>query len=428
MHDEGSGDRQRWSEEHHLIVAALVALGLVAAIGLTTGATPPANDGLHYLNVAEEGLVDNPRLAAPFAYRFGTPIIVRLVHRVTSLGVPDVFLIVALLSTWGTLIAAYLLARSVRATMAVSLAAMAAVAFSFFHVKFPLAVPTMVDVQGFLLIMLALWALLKDRYGTCLVLSCLGIFFKEFLIVPALLIIVQKSRVYIHRRETVSLLWVLTTLCLAIACFVIPRIAIPVTVGYGVNMRWDFGAPGHREYFEYLRYFLPGAPDAGRLVNLCFALSSYWLPVLLLATPARMKDVWEDLSSLRLICMTHVSLVVLLALFGGTNIMIFVAYTVPVLVIVLVSLLRRGIHPAETAVALVALLLFNRIPFVMGGAATTIDDLLRFYGGWWSRVDEVTAGRTLEISGFILLLCVVRLITRRTAKSESSEEVIRHPS
>ena len=90
--------------------------------------------------------------------------------------------------------------------------------------------------------------------------------------------------------------------------------------------------------------------------------------------------------------------------------MIFVAYSIPVLIIVVARLLGTGISRAEITFMLIAVLLYNRIPFVIGGPACTIDDIVRFYGGWWSRVDAVTLSRTLEMCGYIMLISVLRLV------------------
>ena len=400
-----------WIREHHFAAAALTSLLLVALIGLTTGNTPPTSDSLHYLNVAAAGLLQNPGLAAPYAYRFGTPVIVRGIHLVTGLGVPGTFQAVAFLSAWALLCAAYLLARSAGGTLSTGFAAMGVIAFSFFNVKFSLAVPTMVDAQGFLLITLAFWSLLTGRSGLCLLLSCAGLFFKEFLIIPGTLIIFDRLRTYRNRGGTAPLVWAVSTLCLLVLCFIVPRIAIPVVEGYGANFRWNFTTPSHWAYFEHLRYFLAGRPDGWRPVNICFAMASYWLPVLVLATPQRMKHVWVILSPLRSLCILHITLVVILALFGGTNIMIFVAYTLPVLVLVLVTILGTPVHPAEIGVMLLVVLVYNRIPGATGGPHSTIDDIVRFYGGWWSRIDMVTLSRTLEMCGYILLLTLLRSLT-----------------
>lgn len=402
-----------WIRKHHLLVAALIALLLVAAIGLTTDITPPTSDSLHYMNVAIVGLWDNPGLAAPYAYRFGTPLIARVIHQAVFLSVPEAFQILAFLSAWGVLFVSYVLARSVGGTLSTGFVVIGVIAFSFFNVKFSLAIPTMVDVQGFLLLSVAVWSLVRKRFGVCLFISCAGLFFKEFLLIAGSLIIFEKLKAYRETGETAPLIWVVTTLCLVALCLILPRIAIPVSTGYGANSRWDFASPSHWAYLKHLRYFLSGAPDAGRLINICFALSSYWLPVLLLATPDRLSKAWVNLPALRWLCVLSVGLVVFLALYGGTNIMMFVAYSLPALVIVLVSLLRAGVHRAEVVIMLIVLLLFNRIPFVTGGPTLTVDDIVRFYGGWWSRVDAVTLSRTLEMCGYMILLSTTRLIAGR---------------
>ncbi len=393
----------------HAVAAALIALVPVVVIGLATEPTPPTSDSLSYINLAESGLRDNPTLAAPYAYRFGAPLIVRAIHLACGLSTGGAFHLVASLSAWGLLLASYALARSTGGTLFTGYAAMGVTAFSFFTLKFSIAVPTMVDAEGLLLVTVSFLALLRKEFVLSLFLSCSGIFFKEFLLVPCALLVFMNLREYRETRATPPLLRGTLTLVIAGACFIIPRIAIPVLAGYGANSRWDFPSPSHWAYFEHLRYFLSGRPDAGRIVNICFALSSFWLPVLLLVTPERARRLWHTLAPVRTLCLLDTALVLLLALFGGTNIMIFVAYTLPVMVVVLAALLDTGVRRREVVFMLAIVLLFNRIPFSTGGPSSTIDDVFRFYGGWWSRLDGVTLVRTAEMCAYLILFGVLRM-------------------
>ncbi len=408
-----------WLADHDAVAGVIVSLLLVGAIDCTTVTTPPSADSVSYVNVAEQGLGNNPNLAAPFAYRFGTPLLARLLSLATPLSVLASFSLLAFLAAWGTTSVSYLLARSAGASMINALAIAGTVAFSLFNVKFALAAPTMVDAQGLLLITVSVWALVARRYGACLLISCIGLFFKEFLLIPGVLLFAGKITEYWRTRSTSPLLWGIATVCLMAVCFVVPRLAIPVSTGYGANLRWNFSAPSHYGYFENLRYFLSGAPTLNRSVNLGFAFVSYWLPVLLLATPGRMKQVWQGLPPIRALCLLHVLLVLFFALFGGTNIMIFVAYTLPVLVLVLAGLLRARIHWAEVVLMLAVLLAFNRIPEIAGGPGLSTEEIAQFYGGWWTRVDSVTLHRTLEMGGYVLMFILLRIGIGRYGRRNS---------
>ena len=406
-----------WFRSHDIVAAALVSLLLVVAVSFTTSPTPPSADSINYVNVAEQGLWNNPDLAAPFAYRFGTPLIVHAMSFLLSLSILASFRLVVFLSVWGLCVLAYLLARSAGGPIGSGLVITAVAAFSFFNVKFPLAVPTMVDAEGFLLFALAVWLLVTKRYGLALLTSCVGLFFKEFLLIPGALLIFEKAREYWKSRAASPLIWILATVLLVGSCFVVPRILIGVSTGYGANLKWIFPAQDHFGYFENLRYFLSGSPNIGRIVNLVFSLASYWFPFLLLATPERVKMLSEEMGSLRWLIILLVLLVLVFALFGGTNIMIFVAYTLPALVIALAFLLRLEVHWIELVAMLAAMFLFNRISTFTGGMGMTSEDIVQFYGGWWTKLDVQTVLRTVELGCYLAGVAVVRVMLRRIKKA-----------
>lgn len=394
-----------------------MAFLLVVIISLTVTPAPPSTDGAHYIDIAQSGLFGNNLLAAPFAYRFGAPLIAGQISRLLPIGLPGSFSIIAFMSAWGVVFVSYLLTRDAGGSPLIGYVIEAAAAFSFFTVKFALAVPTMVDVEGLLFLLLASWALVSRRFVLALVLTCIGIFFKEFLVIPGALIFFSKIAEYRKSRSTSSLAWAVATLLLVSLFFLLPRITIPVSAGYGANLRWDFPTPSRSAYLENLKFILSGGAIPEKLINIAFSFCSFWLPVLLLARPNRLMTVWRSLEGLRWLCIVHVVLVATMSFVGGTNIMIFAVYTLPILVIVLTKLLTTGIHWAESVGMLIATLVFNRIPWITGGPSSTVEDVTRFYGGWWTLIDRVTFDRTLEMIGFVLLVILVRIFVPSHPKS-----------
>lgn len=405
-----------WIRRYQDAFAAVFALLLVLGVGIFATPTPPSTDSIHYLHIAQSGLVDNPSLAAPFAYRFGAPLIAGAISRIFPVSLMDSFTIVAFIGAWGVVLVAFFLATARQGGALEGFVIQIIVAFSFFTVKFALAVPTMVDVEGLLFLLLAWWALASRRFLLGLVMTCVGMFFKEFLVIPGVLIFLMKFIEYRKTHSTAALQWAVVTVLLVVSSFLAPRLTIPVTAGYGANLRWDFATPNTSGYLENLKFILSGGSIPGKLVNIVFAFSSFWLPVLLLATPSRIKDAWQGLGEFRWLCVVHVLLVAFLALVGGTNIMVFAAYSVPVLVLVLVRLFSAGLPLHESILLVLATALFNRIPWIIGGSASSVDDVVRFYGGWWSIIDQVTLSRTIEMIAFIIFFILVRFIFARVRR------------
>jgi hypothetical protein len=395
-----------------VVIAGALALILVLSIGRLVSTTHPTNDSIHYLEIARHGLWNNPALAAPFAYRPGTPLLVWIMYSTMAVSPETGFGVVAFLASWGLLIATYLLAHSVDGGFLRGLVVMGVVAFSFFHVKFPLAVPTRIDVEAFSLITIATWLLVRNRPASVLLLSCVGLFFKEFLLIPGVLLLIAKVAEYRSTRAAGPLVWLIASISLLFACFTIPRMVIPVSVAYGDNFYWNLSTASHFGYFQNLKYLLPGWPDSGKATNIVFSLCSYWLPVFLLVTPGRVRTAWERLSHLRVAFVCHVVMVLVLSAIGGSNVMIFVAYTGPFMVIFLTLILATDVHPIECAMMLAAICVFNRIPWVADGVPTA-EDLMSFYAGWRSVVDTTTLHRAIEIALYLLAFVAVRVALRR---------------
>jgi hypothetical protein len=227
---------------------------------------------------------------------------------------------------------------------------------------------------------------------------------------------VAKVEEYLRTRTTQPLVWLIASTCLLFACFTIPRIAIPVTVGYGDNFCWDLSTASHFGYVQNLRHFLSGWPDSAKLINIVFSLCSYWLPALLLVTPSRMRIVLKRMSHLRQATVAHVVMVLALSAIGGTNIMIFVVYTGPVMAIILTMLLATDLHPSEVVLMLAVVCVFNRIPWVIGGMSTA-EDIMSFYAGWGTVADMTTLHRSLEMALYLALFIALRFILDRSSRN-----------
>ncbi|MEW6511245.1 MAG: hypothetical protein AB1428_09830 [Bacteroidota bacterium] len=388
--------------------AALAAALIVATLSLLTPPGQPAHDEVHYLNIAEKGLIGNDSLAAPFAYRCAAPLIVRVFYLLFGLSVDVGFRFLVIVSSMALLIFSYLLARTAGGNHATGLVVLLAVGFSFFHIKGSLAVPAMVDVEAFALTVAAVWALKRNRPGLCLTIACGGLLFKEFLLVPVALFLADQVRLYLRTRETAALRWLIAGTVLPTLILLLPRLLIPVSVAYGANLRWGFGAPDRMAYLENLPRFLSGELDLGRTTNAALALLSYWLPVLLVTTRQRIRALRSFPRGDGLYSIVTLGTVAVLALFGGTNIMVFAAYTAPAMIIVLTRLSGAGIPGWESLFMLFSTAVFNRIPFPLRGITGGIAEAGAFYGAWWSTIDSVTISRFLEIGGWMLLVMILR--------------------
>ena len=309
------------------------------------------------------------------------------------------------------LVSIFLFARWAGATAPGALSIMAALGFYYFHVRHPLFFYSLVDIEAFPVMLLAVWALLAGRRGLCLVLACVGLFFKEFLIVPALLVALEAVREWKRsgwdpgaRRQ-----WgfALLALGLASACVLAPRLLLPISHSFQLI------DPLNRP--ESVTQLARKPLDMARDLNLAFALLCYWLPTLMLVTRERARSLWQDLGDWRLPTVVHLVLVFALALYGGSNVTTFVAYALPFEVLVLALLLKRRIPAWEVIVVLLAVFAFNKVPNAippLDGSRAALEAHVDFYTGWSSRVNAATRVRWVQLGLCLLVLPVLRRAAR----------------
>ncbi len=400
-----------------LLSAFAVAGLLVLALDLITPEGAPLYDSRHYLDIASSGLSSDAPLAAPYAYRFAAPLLVRGLCTLTGFPAIWGFHILAFCASWITLVLAYVLSRMVNAGHRQSLLILALSTFSLFQVRYPLFVPAMVDVEAYPFILLSFLFLLLRAYPAALIVSLIGLLFKEFLLIPPVVLVVLLGREYLRRPSPRPLAWMITAIIATIAVFILPRSLIPVHAAYGANYRIEMHGPDRSVYLENLRNLLTTPFSLGQAVNLLLSLFSYMLPAFLLATPRRIASAWRTLDDARLLAVLHMILVAILAMIGGTNVMIFATFALPVLVTLLALFVQERPSALELGAVVVAVLLFNRIPFPFGTPGGDPVDAAAFYGGWWRTLNLITALRFAEAAGWVAVITVLRwAVTRYAAR------------
>lgn len=409
----GLEDEERESPRRELFLSLACALLWVVLVDLSTNHTPPQWDALSYVDVAEHGWLGNDQLVAPFAYRPGVPLVARALSNAFSISVLNGFSIVTRIAALAELCAAFHLARLFGASRRSALVAMAVVALSYFHLKLPLFYDSLVDVAAYPFMLLALWALYSRRFVACLALSSLGLFFKEFLAVPAILLGFELGVEMVRRRNLARLPLLLAALILPALGFAVPRALLPIATS-----KQYVEIAGNPDLWVYLTY-IPRRWT--RDVNILFDLASYALPLLLIATPQRLRRAWNDLGALRPTLILSFVLVLGLTMYGGTNVSIFVTYAVGVLIALLVKILQQGVAPLEIGFMLLAMLIYNRILLPIPLPSESLDDSLGYidhYAGWGSRLSAATAWRAGELCLYVLLsIGLRRIVSSRATRS-----------
>ena len=375
-------------------IAAVCAALWVAAISLIT--TPVENpvqyDGRSYVRMAAEPFLAYENVPAPFAYRPGLP---ALVHRVTSASPLDAlgaYRLLAHLAAFFTLLLGFGIARDAGASQRSSLLAMTAAALAHYHVRGPLFFYSLIDVESLCLVMLAMFLLWRGRHAACLAVAAVGLLVKEWLLIPALVACFELLRQGVRTRDARSWLTLGIGAAAVVACVAWPRLVATPARSFSSLDRIDSIASF---------FWLVGEPR--RLVNAAFVVAAYGLPVWMLATRERFRAVGQSLSGRCATAALYCALVLGFALLGGTNLMIFISYTLPVQTIVLARLLDDSAG-WEIGLVLVALFAFNNfwapVPDLTQ-AIPSLHEWADFYGGWGKRLSASTALRALEILAFV---------------------------
>jgi hypothetical protein len=390
------------------LYASLIAILLVCMIAARTNSMPPRYEALQYVDMARSGVVGNPNVIAPMAYRPGMPFASRVVANVLSVSIENGFRIVGWLSSISFLMCVFTLARCFTVDYRHALVSMVILGLSATHIKFPLFFYTLVDVSAYPLIVISFWALITRRSALCLLISCIGVLFKEFLAIPLFLVILHLGWIFWHGRSRRNAVHFVVALGIGMGVVLLPRLCIPVSAtGQFVDPLNDL---------RTLRNVLTAPLDQARLFNIMYAAAGYWLPTVLLLTRSRFNKMWADLRGFNLRVMSiYLFLVLLLTMYGGGNILIYVSYSIAVQAVVLALCFRYGVGIAEGIYVVVVMLLYNKIMLHIPLPTDGFDAYVDFYGGYASRVTLPTLMRAIEMGAYVIGAMCVRVVTAKIA-------------
>lgn len=418
-------------------LAALGCAALVLALDLLTNTLDTARyywDFALYYDMAERGLIGNDNLIAPFVYRFLTPLLAGGIARILpiehTLAVSvspagDLFYtstypgfvviayaaaIAQLVSVWA--LARYFGARGWRATVPVL-----AIALSLYNVRFLLFDVARPDHLAYPLMVVAMLAVFERRIVLALVVSCVGLFVREFLAIPLALLIAALLWDFWRTRDRSRLAWAGVVMLVTAACILVPRLVIPISVS------GQYLDPFNQSSADLLETLVRTPLSRRRWFNLLFNVASYTLPLWLLLTPARLRSLWRGLAGYRAALALYVALVLALAMYGGTDLWRFTTFLFVPLVIALAIVLPENVSWVEVAYMLGAVAYYNKLHLEI---PNEIGAYLDFYGGYDIRINEATLARVIQLialgAGAVALRGLLMLARRRSAGAAASAD------
>jgi hypothetical protein len=270
----------------------------------------------------------------------------------------------------GLLFAVYLLAKEFTKNFGQAIIPVFIVALLGIHSKSPLFFFTLVDVCAYPFVVFAVWAFIRKKYFLCLAISVVGLLFKEFLVIPIVLLPVHFGMAYWREKGWKNLVSFFLVLAVGAGMIVLPRLLIPVS-----STLQEVGPVNN---LSTLKNLWTNPFDELRLANVFFSILSYWLPTLLLLNTSRLKDTWNELGHLRIYIIVYLIMILLFPMYGGTNILVFVSYSVPIQVIILSVILKNKVHLSEMVLVFAVLMIYNKIFLEIPLPAENLDAYLDF--------------------------------------------------
>jgi hypothetical protein len=392
------------------VTILLAAVALVAVLSALTNRMAARWDMWYYRDMATHGLSGNPHLATPFAYRPVVPLSIYGISHALHTDPETTFHVATHIVAAVLLILAFYWTRWFGGSELAAAFAMVAVGLNFVVVRYPLFTGTMIDVYAYTAVLIAFWGVLRRKFYPVLVFCAAGLFLKEFMVVP---ILAQAGVLLVETpRKRWPTLWLpLGLSALAIAFYVIfTRATIPVYESF------DHIDPHHPETLLFI-FTHPLSPK--RWFNIIYSYLSFWLPCLLLITRERWQAIRRQLAPYAHAIGFFAFFQLVLLMYGGNNLFIFVGYSLPIELLVLAVLVDRG-NPQtwELVLVLAVLVVFNRI----GAHIPTYDegrwdDQNDFYGGFGNEIRLRSVLRFIEIWAYFAAFQFLRMVTGRASST-----------
>jgi hypothetical protein len=397
-----SGARRRFVP----LAVVLVAISLVGALSVLTNRMAARWDMWYYRDMAIHGLAGNHHLASPFAFRPVVPLTIYAISHALHTDPEATFHAATHVMAVILLVLAFYWVRSFGGSELAAWCGMLALAPNYIMVRFPLFVGSMVDIYAYVCVLLAFWGVLRKRFYAVLALCAVGLFLKEFLVVPLL------AQAAVLLWETPRKRWLSLWVKLGLTGFVIAFYVVVTRATIPVVESFNHIDPHHP---KTLLFFITHPLSPKRWFNIVYSFLSLWLPCLLLMTRQRWQAVRGRLAPYGPAICFFLFFQMALLMYGGNNISVFSGYSWPIFLLVMMALVDGGAPGTwELILAFAVLVAFNRI----GAHIPTFDeghwdDSIDFYGGYGNEVRLRSVLRFAEIWAYWGAFNLLRTVTRR---------------
>jgi len=245
------------------------------------------------------------------------------------------------------------------------------------------------DHIAYVFVILGFYFGLTSRFYGLLLTTAIGVQFREFAVLPLiafLLALVAGGQWRALQRYVLP-----ASFCFLVAV-ALPRLLIPVT--------------GSCQSVSSLRSVFRIPLNFKRDLNLVISIIAYLLPTIMLLNIQRIRLIRAQLSDeVKRFVLIYTLLVILLSLYGGSDLARFATYLFIVQAL-LIGLLSRMASGAEIITMLMATFIFNRMWMPL--PIWNIGKYLDFLGCYAARLNWSTFSRCVELIIFIAISVLIR--------------------
>ena len=346
-------------------------------------------DFKYYIAFAKDGF-EMKDLISPVAYRYMTPFLASGLHHFLSLSIPEAFKVLSYVGLWLQLSGIYLFIFYYTKSWTGAIIATLITAFSAINVKFLLFDPFRPDIFAYFFVLVAIYLAFKKKFFWLLLVSVIGVQFREYAIVPLITYFVN---LLINKEWQEIKRYILPFIFVLVLSVLVPRILIPVTESY--------------QYVKSFRDLFLIPLDVWRDFNWLYTILIYFLPTFILLTRERYINAKENISHQDFTFIVIYTLfIVLLSMYGGTDLGRFTTYLfIPQ--IILVGFFAKDASKFELIYLLVTVFLFNKIH-----TDIPVGDF-NWYGGYDNIVTSATYTHLLWMTLIIIGAVVLRKISSK---------------
>lgn len=306
----------------------------------------PFDDHQIYMNMVNEGIFDNPDLITPFAFRYGFTELVALIQDFSGLSMYQSFKILMYAGLLGQALLIYALAQKITPNIRASMAILAIVGFAFFNVRYSLFDPIRPDPLAFCFILISILLVFHDKLFIAAIVAIVGLNFREFMVAPLASIGILYLWEFSRNRQAITAFKIIIIGTLSALVIFVPRLVIPISESYLII----------RSPMGILTTWL----DVLRHLNQVIALASQMLPILLLMTEARWAALKAEAPKLAYQLVPYMLMVVLLSIYGGTDLPRFMSYLIIPQIVLFAIMFRVKLQRWEFIYVLISWFVYYR--------------------------------------------------------------------